>query len=75
MPTDYFLSKGSEGYSYLKLYCKKLSNQKATANTVSTTRKTTLRHFTRGEIKVLPFIKDAVHLPFSFQKEKSITFP
>ena len=29
-------------YSYPKLYCKKLSNQKPTANTVSTTRRTTL---------------------------------
>ena len=31
-----------KGYSCLKLYCKKLSNQKLTANTVSTLRRTIL---------------------------------
>ena len=31
-----------KGYSYPKLYCKKLNNQNPTANIVSTTRRTTL---------------------------------
>ena len=39
-----------KGYSYPKLYYKKLSNQKPTTNTVSTTRKTTLC-WMRAEIK------------------------
>ena len=45
-----------KGYSYLKLYCKKQSNQKPTANIVSTTRRTTLC-WVRGNIKELLFIK------------------
>ena len=46
-----------KGYSYPKLYCKKLSNQKPTANTVSfLTRKTTL-YCMRAKSKELLFIK------------------
>ena len=37
-------------YTYPKLYCKKLNNQKPMANTVSTTRRTLLR-WMRSEIK------------------------
>ena len=47
-----------KGYSYPKLYCKKLSNQKPTANTVSffTKKKTTL-YCMRAKSKELLFIK------------------
>ena len=54
-----------KGYnSYLKLYCKKQSNQKRTVNTVSTTRRTTLR-WVLSNIKELLFIKlsDFVFVP------------
>ena len=56
-----------KGILYPKVYCKKLSNQKHTANTVLTTRGTTWC-WMRGEIKELLFIKVTVYLPFSFRK-------
>ena len=57
--------KELKGYSYLKLYCKKQSNQKPTANIVSTTRRTTLC-WVRGNIKELLFIKLTLYLSLSF---------
>ena len=50
---------------YLKLYCKKQSNQKLTANTVSTLRRTILS-WVRGDIKELLFIKLTLYLSLSF---------
>ena len=50
--------------SYRKFYCKKLSNQKPTANTVSATRRTTLC-WMRGEIKEHLFVKLTLYLCFS----------
>ena len=41
-----------KGYSYLRLYCKKQSNQKLTANTVSTLRRTILS-WVRSDIREL----------------------
>ena len=54
-----------KGYSCLKLYCRKLSNQKRTANTVSTLRRTILS-WVRGDIKELLFIKLTLYLSLSF---------
>ena len=52
--TIYYL----KGYSYLKFYCQKQqSNQKPTANTVSTLRRTTLS-WVRGDIKELLSVND-----------------
>ena len=65
VPTDYFLSKG---YSYLRLNCKNLSNQKATANTVSTTRKTTL-HQCGMRLKYFYLSKMLYICPFLFEKK------
>ena len=45
-----------KGYSYLKLFCKKMSYQKPRANTVSTARRKTLCRV-RSDIKELLFIK------------------
>ena len=53
---------------YLKLYCKKQSNQKLTANTVSTLRRTILS-WVRGDIKELLFIKLTLYLSLSFGKK------
>ena len=50
---------------YLKLYCKKQSNQKLTANTVRPLRRTTLS-WVRGDIKELLLIKLTLHLSLSF---------
>ena len=57
-----------KGYSYLKLYCKKQSNQKPTANTVSTTRRTTLC-WVLSNIKELLFIKLTLYLSPLFWKQ------
>ena len=57
-----------KGYSYLKLYCKKQSNQKPTANIVSTTRRTTLC-WVRGNIKELLFMKLTLYLSPLFWKQ------
>ena len=57
-----------KGYSYLKLYCKKQSNQKPTANIVSTTRRTTLC-WVLGNIKELLFIKLTLYLSPLFWKQ------
>ena len=54
-----------KGYAYPKLYCKKLGNQKPTANIVSTTKGTTLC-WLRGNIKELLFIKLTLYLSLSF---------
>ena len=57
-----------KGYSYPKLYYNKMNiNQKPTANTVSSTKRKTLR-WMRGEIYKLMFIKVIVYLPFLFEK-------
>ena len=57
-----------KGYSYPKFYYNKMNtNQKPTANTVSSTKRTTLG-WMRGEIKKLLFIKVTVYLPFLFEK-------
>ena len=50
---------------YLKLYCKKQSNQKLTANTVRPLRRTTLS-WVRGDIKELLLIKLTLYLSLSF---------
>ena len=57
--------KELKGHSYLKLYCKKQSNQKPTATIVSTTRRTTLC-WVRGNINELLFIKLTLYLSLSF---------
>ena len=50
-------------YSYPKLFCNKMNNnRKPTANTVSSTKRTTMC-WMRGEIKKLLFIKVTVYLP------------
>ena len=48
-----------------ELYCKKQSNQKLTADTVSTLRRTILS-VVRGDIKELLFIKLTLYLSLSF---------
>ena len=52
-----------KGYSYPRLYCKKLKNQRPSAKSVSTTRRTILR-WMRGEIKELLFISYLVFALF-----------
>ena len=59
-----------KGYSYPKLYCKKLNNQKPVVSTVGITRRTT-SCWVHNEIKKLLFIKVTVYLIFSFQKKIS----
>ena len=55
-----------KGHSYLQLYYKKKSNQKLTANTASTLRRTILS-LVRGDIKELLFIK-LVFVPLFWKK-------
>ena len=55
-----------QGYSSQSFSCKNLGNQKPTANTVRSTRRTTL-HWMRGKIKKLSFIKHFLYLSFSFR--------
>ena len=58
-----------KGFSYLKLYCKKQSNQKPTANIVSTTRRTTLCGVRSNNIDLARAKSEALDNIYSFFKQ------
>ena len=59
-----------QGYSSTKLYCRKLGNQKPTANTVRNARRTTLC-WMRGKVKEQLSIKLTMYLPPSLLEKIS----